>query len=704
MRMPHTAALQRHRMEMLVYFSYGLRQLETEMRILSGMEPRFRITSTASAAAIAGWGHKPSAGRARKLARQKGLPYLALEDGFIRSVRPGSSHRPVSMVADRSGIYYDARVPSDLETLLSTGDFEENECARVRDLQQQISQHRLSKYNHGLEQTPAVIAGARKLVLVIDQTFGDASIEGALADGSSFRRMAETAREEYPEATIVARLHPETITGKKPGYLATVAEAMGLKICAEPISPWCLIDRQPHVYTVSSQFGFEALMAGCEVTCFGVPFYAGWGLTNDRGPVPERRGRKRSIDELAVAVYLRYARYFDCWNRMPVSAETAVDQLAFLRRSYLINSKPVIGYRIARWKRRAVSAMLDGPAGGPRFTSSLSTAIAEAKQTGASIAAWGIEAIRLRPRLEKEGVSCIAVEDGFLRSVGLGAAFTEPLSLVFDKTGLYFDAENPSDLETLLQDGDLSADTDRAALLRQRIVDQKVTKYNVGQAGDISHFPTEAGRDVVLVPGQVADDWAVRVGRPESFPKGENVNALLLRRVRQADPRAFVIFKPHPDVERMGRAGRLSAVDTIYADVIARNASIVDFLPISDRIETYSSLAGFEALLRGRAVTVHGRPFYAGWGMTTDLASFKRRGRNRSVEELVAAALIRYPRYWDPVSGLPCPPETVIDRISATTRNAAGPRRLHRALLGRAVIWSRKLLQAAKRKKAGDER
>jgi capsular polysaccharide export protein len=331
--------------------------------------------------------------------------------------------------------------------------------------------------------------------------------------------------------------------------------------------------------------------------------------------------------------------------------------------------------------------------------------MAEAKATGASIAAWGQEAIRLRPKLAGQDISCIAIEDGFLRSVGLGAAFTEPLSLVFDRSGLYFDPCRPSDLETILrEDNGLAAETERAARLRHSIIERKITKYNVTAKDPVPHLPESRGREIILVPGQVADDLAVLIGRPEGFPLGENVNALLLRLVRAACPDAFVIFKPHPDVEKMGRAGRLSAHDAACADVIARNASITGLLEVSGHVATYSSLAGFEALLRGLTVTVYGRPFYAGWGLTTDHASVERRGRQRSLDELVAAALIRYPRYWDPVAGLPCPPEAAVERLGGAVRPAAGALPAYRALLGRAVIWSRRALQAARKKVTGDER
>ena len=68
--------------------------------------------------------------------------------------------------------------------------------------------------------------------------------------------------------------------------------------------------------------------------------------------------------------------------------------------------------------------------------------------------------------------------------------------------------------------------------------------------------------------------------------------------------------------------------------------------------------------LRGREVVCHGQPFYAGWGQTRDLAPVARRTRQRTIDELVAAALIAYPRYCDPVTGARCEVETLVDRLA----------------------------------------
>ena len=76
---------------------------------------------------VVGWGHKPTADKARDYAAKHNLPYIALEDGFLRSLDLGcKGAQPLSLVVDHTGIYYDATEPSDLENLLngSGGDLE----------------------------------------------------------------------------------------------------------------------------------------------------------------------------------------------------------------------------------------------------------------------------------------------------------------------------------------------------------------------------------------------------------------------------------------------------------------------------------------------------------------------------------------------------------------------------------------------------
>jgi capsular polysaccharide export protein len=137
--------------------------------------------------------------------------------------------------------------------------------------------------------------------------------------------------------------------------------------------------------------------------------------------------------------------------------------------------------------------------------------------------------------------------------------------------------------------------------------------------------------------------------------------------VRGAAPDAYIIYKPHPDIEAGHRVGAIRDDRALaLADEIVRDAPISSLIAMVDEVHVNTSLAGFEALMRGKSVTTHGTPFYAGWGITTDLGPVpSRRTARRSLDELVAAVLLVYPRYMDPVTGLPCPAEVVVERLSS---------------------------------------
>lgn len=166
------------------------------------------------------------------------------------------------------------------------------------------------------------------------------------------------------------------------------------------------------------------------------------------------------------------------------------------------------------------------------------------------------------------------------------------------------------------------------------------------------------------MPGQVADDRSVVLGGA-----GIAGNLALLARVRAANPDAFIIFKPHPDVAAGHRRGALAdRVIGRYADMVVHDVATIAVIEAVDEVHTLTSLSGFEALLRHRRVVVYGRPFYAGWGLTTDMTPIPRRGRHLTLAELVAGTLILYPRYLDPLTGAPCSPEVAIERLADRRR------------------------------------
>jgi capsular polysaccharide export protein len=497
---------------------------------------------------------------------------------------------------------------------------------------------------------------------------GDASIAGALAKASTFTEMISQAVTENPGAKLFVKLHPEVMTGAKRGYLRSLAETNGLNLLGDNLNPWSLLDAKPKVYTVSSQFGFEAVLADCEVHCFGMPFYAGWGLTRDHKSCA-RRSRKRSAAELAAAAYLLYPRYFDQATLEPVDCLTAIRQLGLQRQRYAANTVPSVGYRIAFRKRRALRLLLEGPSASVRFTGSLKKAEQIAQATGTRIVAWGSDATANRDRLAAKGISLISVEDGYVRSVGLGAAFVPPMSFCTDRQGIYFDPSRPSELEDLLKRLELDErQMARATNLRRMLSERAITKYNLAEQSLLPAPPT--GRKLVLAIGQVADDMSVRLGAPKHHAaellSAGGANLALLKAVRERHPGAYLMYKPHPDVEAGLCAGGIAPEHlSKLADFVAAKASITSLFQLNPHVETLTSLAGFEALLRNLAVTCHGQPFYAGWGLTEDLEPLPNRQRHLTIDHLVYGALIAYPRYFTPDARLEITPEQALEIIEA---------------------------------------
>lgn len=255
------------------------------------------------------------------------------------------------------------------------------------------------------------------------------------------------------------------------------------------------------------------------------------------------------------------------------------------------------------------------------------------------------------------------LEDGFLRSVGLGADLVTPLSWVVDRVGIYYDATAPSELEHLLATRRFTrGDRDRGTALRERIVSAGLTKYNVGTA---TWQRSPAAQRVILIPGQVETDASIRLGT-----NGVRTNLALAQRVRRSEPDAFLVYKPHPDVTAgLRRRGADENEVARWVDQVVTDCSVQTLFAGIDEIHTMTSLAGFEGLMRGKKVVTYGTPFYAGWGLTTDrdmvVSAVERRKRRLQRDELVCAALALYPRYASR-NGSPLPgPEHALDELTS---------------------------------------
>ncbi|MFC6637633.1 capsular polysaccharide biosynthesis protein [Sulfitobacter sp. JBTF-M27] len=603
--------------------------------------------------AVAIWGNSPTAHRGLSVAEKRGVPVVRVEDAFLRSLYPGrAGEAPLGLLVDHKAAHFDPSHPSDLEDLLATHPLDDTALLnRARGAMARLAEAHLTKYTAFDLEIPVPDPG---YVLVIDQTFGDASVTASGADRARFVEMLVFAQEEHPGARVIIKTHPETAQGFRKGYFSPDDANDRITLLTDPISPWTLFEGAVGVYTVSSQMGFEAIFAGHKPRVFGQPFYAGWGLTTDEFEV-QRRQRKLTRPQLFAAAMILYPKWYDPYRDRLCTLEDAIETLAAQTRCWREDHRGWTASAMRLWKRKPVQQFF-----GQHKAVVFEDDPVKARQAGRPWMVWAGKA-------QVGHADAMRVEDGFLRSKGLGAELIPPLSLVCDDLGIYYDPARPSRLEKWITTrSDLRPDQHaRAQRLIERLRDAGLSKYNLSaKPPDMSPLPQ--GKRI-LVPGQVEDDASIRTGTDQV-----QTNRALLEAVRAAHPAAQILFKPHPDVEAGLRDGGTDAGE--LADMVLRQTDLIALLGQIDEVWTMTSLLGFEALLRGVPVTTLGAPFYAGWGLTRDLGDVPpRRRAEPSLEGLVHATLIDYPRYRDPKTGLPCPVEVIVDRLASGDIPRPGP-------------------------------
>jgi capsular polysaccharide export protein len=642
-----------HKNRRLFVYNGGFLTQGRVRRILTLAGYDIRVGKPGPGDLVGVWGRSPTSPRGEAVAGATATPVLRVEDAFLRSIRPGreGGEPPLGLMIDRRGVHFDASVPSDLEHILSHDPLDDGAVlARAREGIERLKHHHLSKYNLT---DPALRAPEPGYVLVIDQTRGDASITHGGATESTFREMLVFAQEEHPGARIVIRTHPEAELGHRPGHFNDGHAHGRISLSQGPVSIWHLLDGAIAVYTVSSQVGFEAILAGHRPRVFGQPFYAGWGLTTDENPVA-RRERRLTRNQLFAAAMIMAPTWFDPARDRLCSFEDSLDHLEAQVRAFREDRAGYVATGMRLWKRAHLQRAF-GTQQRLVFEDDPGRAVARARKDGRRVLVWaGQETELLR---DTPDITVLRVEDGMLRSKGLGADLVPPISLVADDLGIAHDPARESRLERLIAEGPPPGGEARAERLVARMLRAGLTKYNLDSGG----LPLIPKGYTVLVPGQVEDDASVLLGAG-----AEHTNLALLQRVRQENPAAVILYKPHPDVEAGLRLGRVESSDLKrLADVLLSDCNPVKAIEAADEVWTMTSGLGFEALMRGKRVVTTGMPFYAGWGLTQDMFPQPARRRARpTLAALAHAVLIAYPRYVDPVSGLICPPEVAVERLA----------------------------------------
>ncbi|NUX58102.1 capsular polysaccharide biosynthesis protein [Paraburkholderia youngii] len=552
-------------------------------------------------------------------------------------------------------------------------------------LMQRLSRSHASAIRNSHSCCPVALLEPRssERVLLVDERVRSKGSSAIATRRSSraFARMLQAATSAHPHAEFWIAQSNDPGRGRWLSASSELTLPAGTRHFADHESLGAALPHVDHVYTLGASEGIHALLAGARVHVFGAPYYAGWGLTHDDQPLPNRTARP-TLATLFDVVFVRSTRYLNPSTHAPGTLDDLLDSIELQQavQQRFADLHNVAALRFQWWKRPFATPYITAGNSSLRWS-----AEPQSVQAHECAVLWGARSAEgLAPE-----VRCIRIEDGFFHSTGLGSDMIAPRSQVIDRRGLYFDASQPSDLSVLLNETAFSdAELTRAAALRSKVVQLGVTKYNLGRRRPAWTAP--AGKQIVLVPGQVADDASIRLGT-----RAIGTAHALLREVRRLRPDAFVIYKPHPDVLSGNRNGLIDAQQ--LADVVDIEADLLSLVDAADEVHTLSSLAGFDALLRGKAVFTYGLPFYAGWGLTHDaLAPLPWRHRTLTLDMLCAGVLLRYPLYFDWKTRLFTTPEAVVEQLAP---QAARPlEKVHgnrmRPLL-KAFRWTRNALRHA---------
>lgn len=267
-----------------------------------------------------------------------------VEDAFIRSLGLGSSlSRPLSIVSDSRGIYFDPTQESDLEYLLSTHTFTNEECQHAINLMKMIRKLKISKYNSQNDTTVSLDAKpGQKIILIPGQVDDDMSVKFG-APGMSNMLLIKKVREKRPDDYLVYKPHPDVLSGNRTGILDEEEVLKYADKRVTNVSIDMMINLSDEVHTMTSLSGFDALVREKPVFTYGMPFYAGWGLTTDEKKC-ERRTRKLTLEELAAATYILYPMYINPYTKQPTDPDDIVQILKEYKDTYEKN--PFFKYSI----------------------------------------------------------------------------------------------------------------------------------------------------------------------------------------------------------------------------------------------------------------------------------------------------------------------------------------------------------------------
>lgn len=566
---------------------------------------------------------------------------IRLAHGIISSY--STNEDSFSLYQSFQGVYFDSRHESNIESLLRsswTPDEQDNVIANLA--LQMINKYRITKTNDYPQVSFSFfLNNGLPNVLLIDQPIGDESVIYGSSNEQTFNDMLLHVFHNADIANIYIKLHPDTINYGKEGYLQKLLHKHNLyehpliHVIEDNYNIASFFNFVDEVFVVTSQVGFEALLRGKTVSCFGMPFYSGWGLTNDM-QVSTKPKPERTIIDLFVAIMLKYTSYI---NPFTQKIGNILDLLEYISLQQRHNLKQEIAF----YKSNQTTI------------SSLKHSVKSKIEINNSKKLPKYENYLILTDNEKSYDEIVNqphhafVRDGFMFSSNINKK--TPSSIIIDYNGSYFNPKNYTDLEFLLNHEQF---TEYEYIMAENFLIAYHNKINSllekESSGLLNKIKQEnSDKKIIFVPGQDEECELFMYGSTKI-----KSNLQLVSQLCSQVENSVIIYKPFIDPksskDKMVEQSSLKMLNNTakYKNnvvYIEKKASISHCINIADEIHTINSNVALDAILKKKIVVTYGLPFYGGHGLTIDTEVFPRQKCQLSLEEFVLGTYLLYPRY-----------------------------------------------------------
>lgn len=571
-------------------------------------------------------------------------PILRLTSGIISSYL--TKEETLSIYKSTNGIYFDSTQDNNLDLLLRSSWQPDSEDIYIANLSiEMIKKYRITKTNEYPDVSFSFFSNNEfPNILLIDQIIDSPKVILGNSNEQTFNDMLLSVFHSYPNYNIYVKLHPDTINHNKEGYLQKLLKKYSLldypliHVINENYNVISFFDFVEEIFVVTSQVGFEAILRDKKVTCYGLPFYSGWGLTNDM-QVSKKTKPNRNTVELFVAIMIKYTKYLNPFTK---KLGTILDLLEYisLQKRHSLNKKAII-FNTNKNNSLLVKKLF-------KNYSEVNSLSNFHKHEDKPIIFT--DHIHSYEKLSKDYPSSF-IREGFLFPNSLNNK--KASSIILDYSGAYFNPSIYSDLDFLLN---YEYFTEYEYLIAEKFLINYEKQLSTLLSKESSEnllkiINNSSNKKIVFIIGQDENSELLFYGKQDNIQN----NFQLISEVCKKTSNSLIIYKPPSNgINKYYSLFNSNSLQTLKnlanknnnSFYIEKKLSFLKCISLSEEIHTINSNFGLDAIIQSKKVFTYGLPFYGGYGLTNDMYSYPKEKSSLSILDLILGTYIYYPIYY----------------------------------------------------------